>query len=265
MNLKSRCSSLLILFFLLQAVVAFSQEEAPSVTTITPAASAIEPPYSKLFKTAYLDLSEIYNDLELDAIADLQPPPADGSIEAQDDQKLRRSVFDEATKRQIHAAKDSEDSVFSYAYTLGYRFSSHHLPKTRALFNAIDDDVRLAIYIAKRFYGRRRPMRASGYSYPSGHSTRAFLWAELLADIFPDSQLELESQAKVKSWNRVILGRHYPADTYAGKAFGAYLAQKLLNNPSFQKEWLKVQEEIKTVVGESPRTVSMHLSANSVP
>lgn len=236
----------LFLFLFLFAPLGFSQE---SKETQQPATSVVEPPYSKFFKTTYLDLALIYNDLAAAAIADLLPPPVEGTIESQDDQALRENVFENATKKQISAAKDSEDSIFSYSYTLGNEFSSHHLPKTKALFDKVDDDVRLAIYIAKRFYGRRRPMSASGYSYPSGHSTRAFLWDALLSEIFPDNQIQLENQAERKAWNRVVLGRHYPADVYAGKAFGAYLAQKLLENPAFLKEWPAVEEEIKSCVG----------------
>jgi len=221
----------------------------------TPAPSAVEPPYGNFFKTTYLNLSVIYNDLVADAINGLVPPPVEGTTAAQDDQHLRQNVYDDATKKQIHEAKDAIDSIFSYSHTLGNEFSEKNLPKTKALFDKVDDDVRLAIFIAKRFYGRRRPMSTSGYSYPSGHSTRAFLWEALLAEVFPDDQRQLEVQAKVKAWYRVILGRHYPADVYAGKAFGIYLTQQLLNNPDFQQAWQEAEEEIKACL-EASNTIS---------
>jgi len=262
MKLKS-CSSLLLLFCLF-APLAFSQEST-TVTPPEPAPSAVEPPYNHFFKTTYIDLSAIYNDLAMGVIEDLLPPPVEGTVEAEDDQNLRLNVYDDATKKQIHEAKESDDSIFAYSYTLGDKFSAHHLPKTKALFDKVDDDVRLAIYIAKRFYGRRRPMHSSGYSYPSGHSTRAFLWDTLLAEVFPNDQVALDNQAKRKAWNRVILGRHYPADLYAGKAFGTYLTQKLLENPAFQKEWPAVEQEMKACIGANPPVVTTHSLANNVP
>ena len=240
---------LLFVVFFSNLSLVCSQEGTPE----NPAPSAVEPPYGHLFNTTYLDLSTIYNDLVADSINDLLPPPVNGTTSSQDDQHLRENVFDDATKKQIHEAKDSVDSIFSYSYTLGNHFSEHDLPKTKALFDKVDDDARLAIYIAKRFYGRRRPMNSSGYSYPSGHSTRAFLWDTLLAEVFPDDKSELENQAKVKAWNRVILGRHYPADVYAGRAFGTYLAKQLLNNPDFKQAWQAAQEEMKACVEEASK------------
>ena len=238
---------LLSLFFFSNLSLVCSQEPTPE----NPAPSAFTSPYGNLFKTTYLDLSAIYNDLTAGAINDLLPPPVEGTTSAQDDQHLRKNVFDNATKKQIHEAKDSVDSIFSYSHTLGNNFSGHDLPQTKALFDKVDDDVRLAIYIAKRFYGRRRPMHSSGYSYPSGHSTRAFLWDTLLVEVFPNDKSELEAQAKAKAWNRVILGRHYPTDVYAGRAFGIYLAQQLLDNPDFQQAWQAAQEEMKASVEAS--------------
>lgn len=241
MKLK-HCFPLFFSFFLFSPLV-FS-EESPAV--LEPAPSAIEPPYGHFFKTTYLDLSAIYNDLATATIDDLLPPPAEGTEEAEEDKNLRQYTYDDATKEEVLLAKDSLDSIFAYSYTLGSQFSAKNLPKTKALFDKVDDDVRLAIYVAKRFYGRRRPMNSSGYSYPSGHSTRAFLWDLLLAKVFPNDQSGLETQAKTKAWNRVILGRHYPADVYAGKAFGTYLAQKLFDSPAFQKEWPAIEEEMKS-------------------
>lgn len=260
MKLKS-LSLLIILFLFANVSCVFSQESAPPA----PAPSTIEPPYNHFFKTTYLNLSAVYDDLVTATIEELLPPPIEGTDEAEDDQNLRQHIYESATKKQIFLAKDSVDSIFSYAYTLGDKFSAQSLPKTKAFFDKVDDDVRLAIYIAKRFYGRRRPMSSSGYSYPSGHSTRAFFWNLLLSEIFPSDKEALEDQAKLKAWNRVILGRHYPADVYAGKAFGTYLAQKLLDNPAFRKEWSEVEEEIKSSVGVNPSVATIHSRSNSVP
>ena len=260
MKPNPRCLLLALCFFC-HLALSFSQESNPG----NPSSSAVEPPYSQLFKTTYLDLSAIYNDLENSAILDLTPPPFKGTVASQEDQDFRERVFDNATKKEIHAAQESEDSIFAYSYTLGHGFSPQHLPKTKALFDKVDDDVRLAIFIAKRFYGRRRPMHSSGYSYPSGHSTRAFLWETLLSEIFPDEKKELETQAKQKAWNRVILGRHYPDDVYAGRIFGTYLAQEILKNPDFQEAWQAAQKEITACVGTNKNPFGSASAIVSVP
>ena len=67
-----------------------------------PAPSVVEPPYNSLFKTTYLDLSAIYNDLSTAVIEDLGPPPVEGTDDLKDDQYLRDHTYDEATKKQIY-------------------------------------------------------------------------------------------------------------------------------------------------------------------
>ena len=84
--------------------------------------------------------------------------------------------------------------------------------------------------------------RKDSYAYPSGHSTRAFVCASLLTDLFPEKRKDILTEARTKAWNRVILGRHYPDDVYAGQLYGKYLATQLLHEPSFEKEWALVKK-----------------------
>ena len=47
-----------------------------------------------------------------------------------------------------------------------------------------------------------------------------------------------------KAWDRVVLGKHYPADVQAGQVYGEFLAKELLKNDAFQKKWQAVKQEI---------------------
>ena len=191
----------------------------------------------------FLDPSSLTTALAVTKI--LPPPPAEGSQNLITDQDARTEVAAAATKTEIKAAKHTEYDVFSFSDILGPRFNAQELPKTTAFFKKIDADTHGAIHIAKKTFERPRPMKRTGYDYPSGHSTLSFLWESLLVDIFPERQKELYAQARVMGWSRVVLGHHYPSDIAAGETYGHYLAQEFLKNPQCQQEFNNVKEELK--------------------
>jgi acid phosphatase (class A) len=177
----------------------------------------------------------------------IPPPPQSGTKEFKTDSGYLKNALATSTQAQIDRAKTaSHDSIFDYSETLGSWFNSSDLPKTTALFNKVDQETKAAIIIAKNHFTRARPLswhetgdaeKSNGYSYPSGHTTRAFVWADLLANTFPDMEKPLHRQARQKAWYRVILGRHFPADVQAGKLYGKFLAAQFLKSPAFQKPW----------------------------
>jgi acid phosphatase (class A) len=195
---------------------------------------------------------------EINVKAILPPPPVQGSEEYRIDTGFLKNARATATKSQLRRGiAASKDSVFDFQETLGRWFNATNLPKTAALFQEVTDETKEAIEVAKHTYGRVRPEtwketgdpeNSNGYAYPSGHTTRAFVWANLLADALPSQRQALHKQARQKAWYRVILGRHFPADVRAGKLYGQYLAKQFLRNPQFQSQWKPVVAELKTAL-----------------
>ena len=73
---------------------------------------------------------------------------------------------------------------------------------------------------------------ASGYSFPSGHTTAAFSLATSLSFAFPKWYVIVPaySYAAAIAYSRMYLGVHYPSDILAGILIGmgtAFLSQKL--------------------------------------
>jgi undecaprenyl-diphosphatase len=62
------------------------------------------------------------------------------------------------------------------------------------------------------------------FSFPSGHTSAAFLLAIITASFVPVLTLPLLSWASCIAVSRVILGVHFPADTIAGVALAALVA-----------------------------------------
>lgn len=206
-------------------------------------------PYHQYFgDPTFLNLSFVYNGITRERI--LKAPPAIGSIKNAEDEKERAAVYNGATDEEVVKAVHEEDGIFSFAAVLGSHFNAEELPKTKRLFQEIYADSHMATTMAKNFFKRPRPLRNDGYSYPSAHSTRAFLWKALLVTIFTDdaTKTALENKAWEKAWDRVILGRHYPADVEEGRMYGEYLCYVFLQNPEFCEKWREVAKEIRRKV-----------------
>lgn len=184
---------------------------------------------------------------ELDAKKILPPPPAPGSLAAQADLETVLHVQAARTPEQVAWAKFIEhDDLFKNSRVLGDWFTAENLPFLAAFFHQVDDDGDLIFGDVKTLYPRPRPpfadsrvhpcveLKTTG-SYPSGHSSQAWMWAGLLAEIFPEKRTEILDRARDVAWGRVIGGVHYPTDTIGGKLLGDAIVAELLKLPAVQE------------------------------
>ena len=103
-------------------------------------------------------------------------------------------------------------------------------PLTRAILLAFLIE-RPVYFILKNSFKRNRPQAAlSGFrslvtpsdqfSFPSGHTSAAFMMATLVAYFFPISMIPLYGWAVLVGFSRVVLGVHFPTDTMMGAVLG---------------------------------------------
>jgi len=176
------------------------------------------------------------------------PPPANSApqVRAELDELLALQV--QRTRAQRRSIEDHRE----YAAVCQAILSSAHAeavpaPRTRALLAHVEQDASLAVFHAKRRFGRARPhqleprlrpcIAVPGHpAYPSGHALQGYLVARVLALIFPDRGEDLAAAGALIGREREIAGLHYPSDSAASRALGAALFARLESNPKFVAE-----------------------------
>jgi len=186
----------------------------------------------------------------------LPPPPeatsAEGRAElsvVQSAQKERRLLDPLSVQLEQHV------SIFTFAPVIGSFLVTNRFPKTEWFFRRVWQDTDLAVYTAKDYWERPRPYLVDtnlleglpdkfAGGYPSGHSTIATVFASLLAELFPDRKDPILAKGREIGWHRVVLGRHYPSDIYAGRVLGQRIAQELKRSREFRRDFKEVRLEI---------------------
>lgn len=154
-----------------------------------------------------------------------------------------------ATPTEIaHAIQSAGFTVFTFSEVLGPEFTAAKYPRTAAFFTRLEvtaNDVKNEL---KDHFKRLRPIDAhkdvvkenvpyeAGYSFPSGHSTRSWLYALVLGQLDPADRLALLRSAAQVGLDRVIGGMHYQSDVVNSRAASELIFECLMKEPDFVKD-----------------------------
>lgn len=122
--------------------------------------------------------------------------------------------------------------VFAFGYGLLDWPNSQNFLKIFALAFGIE---RCLYFVAKNTFRRNRPADAISdfnsfivpsdqFSFPSGHTSAAFLFAVFVGSIFPVLFSVLIAWAVCVAISRIFLGVHFPTDTLVGAGLGSSVA-----------------------------------------
>lgn len=126
----------------------------------------------------------------------------------------------------------SADGLYYALPPLGLLVAGHALARHLLLCLALGFAIERPLYkVLKNSLRRNRPAQAIAdfhsvitpadqFSFPSGHTSGAFLVATVTAGLFPPLFWALYLWAAAVGGARILLGVHFPTDTLAGAAMG---------------------------------------------
>jgi len=198
----------------------------------------------------------------LDATAFLAPPPRpSGVVQAADLSVVKAAQAYKGTSRWTQAQSDNDLSPFpAFAPVLGPGFTKAAAPRTAALFDILFADVGSLTAPAKEAFGRPRPPLVDPSiqtcepleptkSYPSGHATRGWLMALVLAEMAPEKANSILARGRDYGDSRVVCAEHFPTDVQAGRLVGAAVFAAAKDDPDFQRDFQAAKAELRTALG----------------
>jgi acid phosphatase (class A) len=193
---------------------------------------------------------------QFDGIELLQAPPAATSATTRAELAELLRIQDARTPEALQKARAdaANRTVFLFNTVFGDGFTADRLPATARFFARVAHDESVFEDVPKEYWKRLRPAAldaaiqpcapTNGFSYPSGHATRGYVFGVLMAAAVPEKHDAILSRAAEYAQNRVICGAHFPSDVEAGRLLGTSLAAVMLAQPRFRHELQAVQVEL---------------------
>lgn len=139
-----------------------------------------------------------------------------------------------------------------------------HYPKLYKLLDRSEETAQVIKTEIKNFWNARRPYRVSDkidlfsvvhddQSYPSGHTTRAYVLAHVLKLVFPEKEKEFVSKARMIASLHVVSGEHFQSDIDAGRDLSLIIFGGLVNNSDFRSDLKDAQKEVAAKKKESKK------------
>lgn len=196
-----------------------------------------------------LSLSARATELSTEEMVSIVGPfPSYGSFEERTEFQLLLTIQKRRTEKDCKLAKEQEHIDFEdfFAKPRG-PLSLAELREQLPISVEVREIYRHHNRRLKDYFQRTRPSARnalinpcvkpnSSFAYPSGHTTIAFFWANVLAKIYPDKEAQLLERAGEIAFNRIISGVHHPSDIVAGQKLGSALAKSYLKVPESKRD-----------------------------
>ncbi len=153
----------------------------------------------------------------------------------------------------------------SFDEAFGLKVTPEGTPAIYAVCGRAVSDAHAVNRRAKNYHQRKRPFvqfnepslvpeseeeERTDFSYPSGHSSRGWMTALVLAEINPAATTALFKRADVYAQGRVIAGYHYQSDVEASRLVAMSTFVALQSDPEFLKALDEARKEFKRLTGK---------------
>ena len=203
-----------------------------------------------------------------DPLLFLPPPPHFMSSEFYNDyyyyqygKQLRDTDLGDVAKMY-----ESEPLWVVFSSAIGLVISPENTPEIYNLASAAVSDAHKVNTIAKNHFARKRPFaqfnepsltpetdeeEKTTLSYPSGHTTRGWIFAFSLIAVAPEKTENIMNVAKDYGLSRVICGHHYKSDIDASFMLASALFVNLAVNDTYREQLVKAKREYERIMEEN--------------
>jgi acid phosphatase (class A) len=146
-------------------------------------------------------------------------------------------------------------NLFHMGHQLGSWFSPESLPVTADFMARVWSDASYYLWAAKFRFNRVRPysieprlqnLETPNFpAYPSGHSSNSWVAAYVYELLLPEHKDLFRQNARDMAYSREILGVHFASDSEAGRLFARQFVDRLIQEPSFQKDLNEARRELQ--------------------
>jgi acid phosphatase (class A) len=174
------------------------------------------------------------------------------------------------------ASERPEDMLRDFSGAAGLDLTTANAPRTTAFLLAAALVTAKVNDEAKATYQRKRPFLIdegpicqpaseviNSYDYPSGHTTRAWTWATLLAELLPDHAAATLARGRAYGESRIVCGVHNASAVEAGRLSSASTLTAMEQGSRFQADFRAARAELMRLV-RSSRTTARSRSPEEV-
>ncbi|MTJ83343.1 MAG: phosphatase PAP2 family protein [Telmatospirillum sp.] len=198
----------------------------------------------------------------VDILSILTPAPVKGEVRYEADRKIFQSTRPFAgSPRWGLATNDvklsTADMLRDFSCAVGVSLTEDKLPHLVHLVERANTDTSRAAGVAKDHFKRLRPYQidqgqtcqdpaelAGSYDYPSGHTTRGWTWASLLAELAPDRSGAILARGRSFGESRIVCGVHNSSAVEAGRVTAAAVLAVVHAAPEFAPEFRAARDEL---------------------